>query len=151
MVYHLTAEKLEELKRELENLKIVRRQEVADRLKQAKELGDLSENSEYFEARDEQQFIETRIAELEETIKNSAIIKMGSGKGVAQIGTTIEVEKGSEKYVYSIVGPNEADPAQGKISNESPLGRAFLGKKAGDKVEVQTPGGKVIYTIAKIR
>ncbi len=150
MTYHVTAEKLEELKAELETLKTTRRQEIAERLKRAKELGDLSENSEYFEARDEQQFVETRISELEETIRNAAIIKLVSGKDIVHIGSTIEVTKEGQNFKYTIVGPNEADPAKGFISNESPIGRAFLGKKAGETVEIEIPSGKATYTIAKI-
>lgn len=151
MTHHVTAEKLEELKGELETLKTTRRQEVAERLKRAKELGDLSENSEYFEARDEQQFVESRISEIEEIIKNASIIKMVQGRDTVHIGSTIEVSKGAANFTFTIVGPNEADPTKGFISNESPLGKAFLGKKEGEKVVVDIPSGKANYKIEKIK
>lgn len=146
----MTAEKLEELKLELNNLKTVRRLEVADRLKRAKELGDLSENSEYVEARDEQQLVETRISELEETIKNAAIFEKTSGKAIVQIGSTVEVSKDDKNFRFTIVGPNESNPDTGLISNESPVGRALLGKKPGEIVQVKVPAGVVSYTVVRI-
>lgn len=148
--YYLTTERLEELKKELNELKTAKRIEVAERLKRAKELGDLSENSEYFEAREEQAQVETRIVELEEMVKNASVIKMTSGKTKVQIGSTIDVVKDGKKSVFTIVGSNEASPETGRISNESPLGRAFLGKEAGESVQVKTPKGEVTYKIAKI-
>lgn len=150
MEHYLTPKKLEELKAELEHFKSVRRLEVADRLKRAKELGDLSENSEYMEARDEQQFVESHILELENTIKNSSLIKMTHGTKTVQIGTSFEADKGSKSHRYTIVGADEAKPEAGLISNESPLGKAFLGKKLNDVVNVKTPGGEVSYKIKNI-
>jgi transcription elongation factor GreA len=150
MEHHVTAEKLEELKAELNVLKTTKRMDVADRLKRAKELGDLSENSEYFEAREEQQWVETRISEIEDIIKNAIVITMTHGKGTVQIGATIEVEVKGKKFKYTIVGANEARPEAGMISNESPLGKAFIGKKAGDEVKIKIPAGEATYKILKI-
>jgi len=147
---YFTPERLEELKKELNELKTKRRQEVADRLKRAKEYGDLSENSEYSEAKDEQAQLEARIFELEETIKNAQLIQMTSGRAVVQIGSTVIVEKGGKTSRYTIVGSNEAKPEEGKISNESPLGKAFLGKKPGESVTVTTPSGKIEYKVITI-
>lgn len=150
--YYLTAERLEELKKELVELKTVRRREVAERLQRAKELGDLSENAEYAEARDEQNTVESRIFELDDMIKNALIIKYdGVGhRAVVEIGSTVVVTREGKQLRFTIVGFNETKPADGFISNESPLGKAFLGKKAGDLVTVATPGGAVEYTVIKI-
>ncbi len=150
MEHYLTPERLEELRKELEELKTVRRAEVAERLKRAKELGDLSENAEYMEAREEQTQVETRIVELEDMIKNASVIRHSNGSKV-QIGSTIEVERDGKKMAYSIVGPNEADPIAGKISNESPLGKAFLGKTVGDMVQVKTPAGQTTYKLLSVK
>ncbi len=150
--YYLTKERAEELKKELETLKGQKRLEVADRLKQAKEFGDLSENSEYSEAREEQSRVETRISELEDLLKKVVLIKnekADSGDTVS-IGSTVSVRKNGKAYTYRIVGSNEAKPEEGKISNESPLGRAFLDKKVGDSVVVKTPGGQTEYQIMKV-
>ena len=147
---YLTKERLEELKEELADLKTRRRIEVGERLKKAKELGDLSENSEYFEAREEQAQVETRIGELEDMIKNAEIIEKTHAGATVSIGATIEVEKNGQRRKFTIVGSNETRPETGLISNESPLGRAFLGKKTGDKVSINTPGGKTEYTIILI-
>lgn len=147
---YVTKEKLEELKQELADLKGRRRIEVGERLKRAKELGDLSENSEYFEAREEQALVETRIGEMEDTIKNAEIIEKSTSTSNVSIGSQIEVKKDGQKMQFTIVGSNEANPGGGFISNESPLGTAFLGKKVGDKVTVSVPKGKVEYTIVSI-
>ena len=149
---YLTQEKLEEFKGELKYLQTAKRLEVAERLKRAKELGDLSENAEYMEARDEQAQVEGRILELDEIIKNAVIIEKAPSTGVVRVGSTVVVEKvgqpGERKFV--IVGSNEANPSSGLISNESPLGRSFLGKKVGDAAMVTTPSGKVEYKIVAI-
>jgi transcription elongation factor GreA len=150
MDHYLTASKLVELKEELENCKTVRRLEVADRLKKAKELGDLSENSEYFEAREEQQSVESRIFELEDIIKNASVIKMTHGTKTIQIGASFEVEKSGKKMHFTLVGAGEVKPEAGLISNESPIGQAFLGKKPGDVVKINTPGGESAYKIINI-
>lgn len=148
--YYLTAERFEELKTELVNLKTVRRLEVADRLKRAKELGDLSENAEYSEAREEQAVVESRIFEVEDMIKNAVIIKTGTDSKLVEIGSSVVVSKGGKETTYHIVGSNETKPEDGYISNESPLGKAFLGKKPGEEVTVTTPKGDVKYSIVKI-
>lgn len=151
MDYYLTAERLEELKKELEALKTDARIEVAKRLKRAKELGDLSENSEYIEAREEQSQVERRIFDFEQMVKNAVIIKKPEGvKETVEIGSTIEVEKDGKNRKFTIVGSNEARPEAGLISNESPLGKSFLGKRAGDVVKVKVPIGEVTYKIVKI-
>lgn len=148
---YFTKEKLDSLKAELNELKTQKRLEVADRLKKAKELGDLSENSEYFEAREEQALLESRIFELEEMLRNYEIIEKGAASGIVKVGSTIEVEKGGQKSKFTIVGSNEAKPETGLISNESPLGKAFLDKKSGDVVIVTIPSGKKVeYKIVSI-
>ncbi|KKQ92257.1 MAG: Transcription elongation factor GreA [Candidatus Azambacteria bacterium GW2011_GWA2_39_10] len=147
---YLSQEGIETLKKELQELKTKKRQEIAKRLQEAKDLGDLSENAEYFEAKEAQSLNENRIAELEELLKNAVVIKTPSAEDVVRIGSTIETKSNSNTEVFSLVGSAEAKPQEGKISNESPLGRAFLGKKAGDEVEVKTPGGIVKYKIIKI-
>lgn len=149
--YYLTQERLDELKKELDGLKTTRRVEVAERLKTAKEYGDLSENSEYAEAREEQSLVEGRIFELEELLKKAVIIKKSEGgKNKVEVGCTVNVKKGDKVFTYMIVGAYDANPAEGKISDESPLGRAFLDSKVGDHVKVTTPGGEVAYEILKI-
>lgn len=149
--YYLTEERREELKKELEQLRNVARLEVAEHLKRAKEYGDLSENSEYVEAREEQARIETRISELDDMLKSAVIIKKNAGGGnLVQVGCTVTVKKNGKDATYSIVGSSESDPAQNKISNESPLGRAFLNRSIGEEVEVETPAGKTKYTIVSI-
>ena len=145
--YYLTKERFEELKAELETLRSVKRREVAERLKQAKEFGDLSENSEYSEAREEQSRVESRIFELEDISKKAVIIKTGAAGDRVTIGSAVSVKKDGR---YQIVGSNEAKPEDGKISNESPLGKAFLDKKVGESVQITTPGGQAAYQILKI-
>ncbi len=148
--HYLTKDKLEELKNELNELKTKRRVDVAERLQRAKELGDLSENVEYFEAREEQALVEGRILQLEEMIKNAQIIEKAPSSSTVKIGSTVMVKKGDEKMRFVIVGSNEVKPEEGLISNESPLGSAFLDKKVGDVVEVNTPKGKIVYKIISI-
>ncbi|MFH1759436.1 MAG: transcription elongation factor GreA [Patescibacteria group bacterium] len=149
--HYLTPERLIQLKEELNELKTKKRIEVADRLKRAKELGDLSENSEYLEAREEQGQVEQRIFELEDIIKSALTIKKSSSK-TAQVGSTVVVKKGNNKEMeLTIVGSNEAQPEKGFISNESPLGRAVLEKKAGDEVDVEIPAGSVKYKIISVK
>ena len=124
--------------------------EVIERIARAKELGDLSENAEYQDAKDEQGFIAGRIAELENMINKSEIIKKTSGKEVVSIGCTIKVRCGTTEHQYTIVGYNEASPNQGFISNESPIGRAFLGRRIGEKVIVSVPKGDMECEILEI-
>ncbi len=151
MNYFLTKQRLEELRRELEELKTKKRLEIAEKLRSAKDLGDLSENSEYLEARDEQARVERRIAELEETTKNAVVIKEGVSKNEVDLGSTVEVARDRKQLKFVIVGSEESKPEKGFISNESPLGRALMGCKVGDSVEVNTPAGeKVQYKIQKI-
>lgn len=146
----MTKERYEELRDELETLKKEGRNEIAERLKKAKEFGDLSENAEYAEAKESQAKVEGRIIELENILRNSSIIKKSTGKKIIDLGVTITVGKGGKEFKYTIVGSNEANPEKNMISNESPLGMAFVGKKAGDIVEVETPKGKTKYHIIGI-
>jgi len=147
----ITADGLKKLKEELSYLKMSKRQEIAKRIQNAKELGDLSENAEYSEAKEQQALNESRIAELEETFKNAETIDdRHSRSDVVNIGSTIKVKSGEIKRTLTIVGSNEADPSEGKISNESPLAMFFLGHKINDKVEVETPKGKKNYLILDI-
>ncbi len=151
----VTKEGLKKLKEELDHLKDVRRREVAQRLKEAISYGDLSENSEYEEAKNEQAFIEGRIIEIEHKIKSAKIITEHNDKKLGievNIGSSVTVrESGSEEsQVYTIVGATEADPFDFKISNESPIGKALLSRVRGDMVKVQTPSGLVTYEIVKV-
>ncbi len=147
--YYLTQERFDELKKELEVLRNEKRIEVAEHLKRAKEYGDLSENFEYAEAREEQSRIEGRIAELDEMLKAAAIIKK-TGSDSVQIGSTITVQQDGNAMRYTIVGSNESSPKENKISNVSPLGKAFLGHRVGDSIQVETPGGMRAYLIKGI-
>ncbi len=151
---YLTAEAYKKLKEELEYLRKVKRKEIAQRVQEAKELGDLSENADYQKAKEDQAALESRIIELEEFLKRAVIIQPKKTDRV-EIGSIIEVENlsqsTSKKQVFTIVGSHEAQPLEGKISNESPLGKAFLGKKVGEIVDVETPKGKVQYKILKIK
>lgn len=143
----ITAEGLEELKKELEELKLVKRKEISEKIKVALSFGDISENAEYDEAKNEQANVETRIAKLELMIKSAKVIKESKQKGVISIGSKVTIKdlEFDEIMEYIIVGSAEADPFKGKISNVSPLGKALLGKKPGDKIEVASPSGEVIH------
>ncbi len=145
---YLTLEKKNELEKELLQLKSVRRKEIADSLEYAKSLGDLSENAEYHQAREDQANCEDRISHIEQILKNAVIMETGVS-GVVSVGSTVTVlKKGSkEEKTFALVGSEEADSISGKISNESPLGQALLGKKKGDKVIVHAPKGEVEYSI----
>lgn len=147
----ITEEGLAKVKAELSDIKNIKRKEIAERIQEAKELGDLSENAEYQDAKEEQGFIEGRVLELEELIRNVQVIKNNGGGQTVTVGSTIKIEDLSgKKLEYTIVGSSEADPMKGKISNESPLGRSFLGKKSGESVEVETPSGALIFKIKEI-
>jgi transcription elongation factor GreA len=146
--YQITSEGRQELEQELEELK-GRRGEVADKIANARDFGDLSENAEYDAAREEQGLLETRIAEIEDILLNAEIIK-AKGKSSISLGSTVELKTGKKSFVYTIVGPVEADPLDGKISNESPIGSAVFGKKVGDVVEITTPKGKATYEVIRI-
>ena len=147
---YLTKDRYELLKKELEALKSSGRLEVAARLKQAKELGDLSENADYQEAREAQSTLERKIREMEEIVRQSVIIEKNAGGSVVKIGSTVNVKKGKEVIKYTIVGSNEARPAEGLISNVSPIGKAILGKSAGEIAQIETPKGAVKYEILEI-
>ncbi|MBI2624621.1 transcription elongation factor GreA [Candidatus Parcubacteria bacterium] len=148
---YLSQEGLAKIKAELEELKTVKRQEIAMRLSEAKSLGDLAENSEYMEAKEAQEQLEKRLAELEAIVKNVVIITKTSGNGTVVIGSTVEVESGRERATYTIVGSEESQPLEGRISNESPLGLAFLGHKTGESVTVRAPAGERKYKIIKVQ
>jgi transcription elongation factor GreA len=148
---YLTKEKYQEFKGELESLRTERRKEVAESLEYAKKLGDLSENAEYQQAREEQANVEDRISHLEQLLKTAQIIDDRHSDSVG-IGSTVKVEKvgdGSAR-TYKIVGSEEADMAQSKVSNLSPLGAVLMGKKKGDTMSVSTPKGKVTYKLISI-
>jgi transcription elongation factor GreA len=147
---YLTQERYNEISAELVELKGNGRQAVADRLKQAKELGDLSENFDYQEAREDQGRLEQRINELEEVLRSSVIIKKSASTLTVRIGSKVQVEKNGGIVNYTIVGSNEAKPAEGFISNESPIGRGILGKKVGDVLKIKAPKGEVTYRILAI-
>ncbi|KKS30696.1 MAG: Transcription elongation factor GreA [candidate division WWE3 bacterium GW2011_GWF1_42_14] len=149
-VIYVTKEGLEKLKAELAELNGVKRTEVARRIKEAREMGDISENSEYDAAKQEQSYIEGRISELEEFLKNAEISKDGGQKDIIGVGARVKIQVDSEEIEYHIVGAPEANPHEKKISHESPLGSALVGKKVGDKIEVEAPMGKLLYTILKI-
>lgn len=149
----LTPEGLNKLEQELENLKIVKRREVADRIKQAIEFGDISENSEYEDAKNEQAFIEGRILTLEKMLRNVRVIEhKENDANDVHLGAKVTLQdlECGEELVYTLVGSAEADPMNNKISNESPVGRAILGKKIGDIVEVNVPVGIIKYKILSI-
>ncbi len=147
---YISAEGLEQLKKELEELK-KRRQEIAKRLEEAKNLGDLSENAEYQEAREDQAFNEGKIVELTQMVRDAVIINKIKNTDVVRVGSTVEVKSDNGPQSFTIVGSEEASPLEGKISNESPLGKCFLGKKKGEEVIAETPRGKVKYRILAIK
>jgi len=146
--YQITLEGKKELETELIGLKS-RRGDVAEKISEARDFGDLSENAEYDAAREEQGLLETRIAEIEDIINNADIIKAGKKTSV-DLGSKVELKTGSKKVVYTVVGPVEANPLEGKISNESPIGMALYGKKVGDKISIDTPKGGISYDIVSI-
>ena len=147
---YLTKEKFEEFKKELAELKGTKRKEVAQSLEYAKSLGDLAENAEYHEARDTQATIEDRIAKLEELLKKATIVS-GHTSGTVGVGSLVTVEKDGKKYVYSIVGSEEADVVSNKISVRSPFGQAIIGKKKGEKFSFAAPSGELSYSISEIK
>lgn len=148
-VLYLTKEGLDELKIELSELKDTKRTEVAKRIKNAREMGDLSENAEYHAAKEEQAFIEGRINELEEIIKHSKVSE--GSKDEVVVGSKVVVHIDGDEEEFHLVGAPEADPSKGKISHESPLGAKMMGKKPGDKFDVEAPIGNLTYTILKIK
>lgn len=147
---YVSPEFLTKLQAELKDLKTVKRRELANRIEVAKSLGDLSENAEYHEAKDALGFVEGRILEIEDLLKNAVIVEQEAGAINVRVGTTVTVSVNGKEKVFTIVGSNEADPLVGKISNESPIGQSLLGAKAGDQVEVQTPSGTTVYEVLRI-
>ena len=147
-IYQITEVGKKELTSELSTLK-GRRGEIADKIAEARNYGDLSENADYDTAREDQALVETRIAEIEDILANAQIIK-ASGKSTIGVGSTVELKSGGKSVTYTLVGPVEADPIQGKISNESPIGIALMGKKVGESAAITTPKGEVVYEIVKI-
>lgn len=146
--FQITLEGKRELEVEIEKLK-GRRGEIADKIAEARDYGDLSENAEYDAAREEQGIVETRIAEIEDILQNAEIIS-GGKKGVVSLGSVVELKTGSKTVKYTVVGPVEADPLEGKISNESPIGEALMGKKVGEAVTITTPKGEIEYEVVSV-
>ena len=146
--YQITAAGRKELEVELSELK-GRRAEIADRIAEARDYGDLSENAEYDSAREEQGLVETRIAEIEDILMNAEEIKVKKSSKV-HLGSTVEIKNG-KAYTYTIVGPVEADPLSGKISDESPIGKALIGKAVGDEVVISTPKGDTKYKVVSVK
>ena len=148
-VYQITESGQRELERELEELKS-RRGEIADKIAAARDFGDLSENAEYDAAREAQGLLETRITEIETILQNASIIQAGNSSTVV-LGSTVELEANGKAVVYTVVGPVEADPLEGKVSNESPIGQALMGRAVGDTVTISTPKGELAYTVVALQ
>ncbi len=146
----ISQEGYDKLQDELTYLTTVKRKEIAERIERAKELGDLSENAEYSEAKDAQALNEGRVLELTNTLKNVTVVQHEDSSDKVVMGSRVTVKIDNKEKQYTIVSFNEADPLNGKISNESPIGVSFLHKKKGDSVEVETPRGLVKYKILKI-
>lgn len=146
----LTQEGFEQLRQELENLR-AKRPLLVDRLSNARSMGDLSENNDYHNARESLEFLDNQIFDLEDLIKNADVVKstLGNGSEVV-LGSKVKVGINGSQHVFHIVGEWEADPQEKKISHESPLGRALVGKRVGEKVEVEAPAGKITYTVLEI-
>jgi transcription elongation factor GreA len=151
MVRFITKEGLKKLQQELDDRKTRLRHEIAQAIKEAKEQGDLSENAEYAEAKAQQNENESHIAELEMVIKNSQVVEKDESAIGVQMGSKVKVNFNGNAIEFTIVGSNEADPANFLISNESPLGKAFMGHVNGDKVEVKTPKGMIEYKIIDVK
>ncbi|HRJ06584.1 MAG TPA: transcription elongation factor GreA [Candidatus Saccharibacteria bacterium] len=147
-IYQITKDGKRELEAELAKLK-ARRGEIAEKIAEARDYGDLSENAEYDAAREDQGLVESRIAEIEDILLNAELIK-SSKKSSVGLGSKVELKNGGKPVTYHIVGPVEANPVEGKISNESPIGVALMGKKVGDKAVVSTPKGDINYKIVAI-
>ncbi|GBD33918.1 Transcription elongation factor GreA [bacterium HR34] len=147
--YTTTKEGLKRAKKELQELK-EKRKEIAQRLKEAMSFGDLSENAEYQDAREQQAMLEKKISELEDFIENAIVVDVVKSKNTVSLGSKVELESNGKKFVFELVEPAFANPLEGKISIDSPLGQVLLSKKVGDEVLVETPNGKVNYKILKI-
>lgn len=146
--YQITSEGKAELEAELVELK-GRRSQIAEKIANARDYGDLSENAEYDSAREEQGLVESRVSEIEDILQNAEIIKP-TKSSIIKVGSTVVLENGS-KVTYRIVGPVEADPLEGKISNQSPIGSALMGKKVGETVTIKTPKGETTYEIKEVK
>lgn len=146
--YQITEKGKGDLEVELTDLKS-RRGEIAEKIAVARDFGDLRENAEYDAARKEQGLVETRIAEIEEILQNAEIIQSSDGSAVV-LGSTVELQSSDKTVTYTVVGPVEADPLAGKISNESPIGKELMGKKVGDEVKIKTPKAEMIYIVKSI-
>ena len=147
--YRLTQEGVDELKAELDTL-TGRRSEIAEAIRSARELGDLAENAEYQSARADQERNETRISEVQNILQNVEIIQKPKGDSKVQLGSTVKLQNGSITKEFQVVGTVEADPLNGKISDESPIGQALLGRKEGEEVEIKTPADVTVYKIVDI-
>lgn len=148
---YLTPEGLNKIKEELKELTGPRRMELAARLRSAIQMGDLSENADYHKAKEDQAFLEGRILELEYLVRNAVIIEKSKKQDRVDVGSHITIQEGNyPAETYHLVGPKEADPRNGKISHESPIGRALMDHKVGDEIEVETPAGKVKFKIMRI-
>jgi len=145
----LTKAGLEKLKAELDEIKNFKLKDVAVRIKEAKDLGDLSENAEYHEAKNEQSFLYGRALDIEQKIKNAEVIEKHHSN-IIEAGATVEVENEGDKMTFEIVGSDESDPANGRISIDSPIGASLAGHKSGNVISIATPGGKTEYKILKI-
>ncbi|HLC64347.1 MAG: Transcription elongation factor GreA [Candidatus Giovannonibacteria bacterium GW2011_GWA2_53_7] len=145
----LTPEGEEKLKKELDELKNVKRKEISEMIELAKEHGDLSENAEYQDARNEQSFIEGRIIEIENILKNSVVAE-SSGSGQVYVGSKVVVETNGVELTFNIVGSHEGEPSQGMLSCDSPIGEALMGKKVGEEVAAETPKGVTVYKIKEV-
>jgi transcription elongation factor GreA len=148
---YLTQEGVTKLKRELEELKGPRRDEIASRLRSAIQMGDLSENADYHKAKEDQGFLEGRIQEIEYLLRNAVIIEANGRRDAVGIGSRVTIQEGdAPEETYHVVGAKEADPRNGRISNESPIGRALMDHKVGETVETETPGGRLRFKILRI-
>jgi transcription elongation factor GreA len=147
---YLSKEGLAKLREELDEMVNIRRAEVAARISEAKQHGDITENAEYEDAKNEQAFVEGRIQSISALIKNAVVIEENHSTTHVQIGSTVDVRSGDGKERFTIVGSTEADPGAGKISNESPVGRALLGRRRGDKITVKVPAGDFAYKVLEI-
>jgi transcription elongation factor GreA len=151
MKNQLTKQGFENLKKELEELKSIKRPQAVDRLSKARSMGDLSENSEYSAAKEELAFVEGKIQEIEEILKDAQIVEINNNSNTVQLGSSVVVEINGQKEKFEIVGEFEADPLNKKLSHTSPIGQALTGKKVGDWVEVEVPAGKIKYKVIDIK
>lgn len=150
-IQYLTAESLETLQTDVNTLKNKTIPDIAKRIDEAKQQGDLSENAEYHQAREDMSWAQGKLRELEQILENYQLITKTDNVGVVSVGSTVIVKINGNTKEYTIVGPQEIDPAKGYISNESPIGTALIGAKKKDKVEVSTPAGKLVYEVIDIK